>query len=85
MDPLLVTMGSTSLTKLFGVPAGAITVGSLLRMSSGLGIWDTAPFDSAVWSQSRADQGRLFPPLDFLRATRCWSAEFRGQNASCAR
>lgn len=85
VDPVLDAMGHTSLTKLFGVPAGAITIGSLLRMSSGLGTWDTTPFDSTIWLQSRVDLGRVFSPLDFLRATHCWNAEVHGQNASCAR
>ena len=64
-------MNKTSLVELFGAPASAITVGSLLRMASGLGVWDTVTFDTMSWTQSRAEPSRVFPPLEFLRETHC--------------
>ena len=83
VDPILRAINDTSLVELLGEPARAITVGSLLRMSSGLGVWETTPFDDMCWDESRADPLRLFPPLEFLEHTHC--EHFGHRNASsCA-
>lgn len=71
VDPLLHEMYNTSLVEIFGEPASRVTVGQLLRMASGMGVWDTPTFDNMTWSQSRSNHERLFPPLEFLQATRC--------------
>ena len=61
MDPVLDAMNGTSLSKLLGPNASAVTVGHLVRMSSGIADYDVPDVDFPV-----LDAANVTSPLDIL-------------------
>ena len=61
MDPVLDAMNGTSFVALFGADAADVTVGQLVRMSSGIADYDVPDVDDAV-----IDAANVTSPLDIL-------------------